>query len=151
MRDRHSKLTKIAPRRLRPPLTRSEAMARIRAKNTKPEVTTRSAVHALGKRFRIHVTDLPGKPDLANKAHQWAIFVHGCFWHSHPGCRLASSPRSNVAYWNRKLELNRRRDAANIETLEAFGYRILIVWECEVRDGQHLTDALAEFFACAPS
>src|SRR3546814_5370200 len=76
------KLGRIAPRRLRAPLTRSEMMGRVRSKDTKPEVRARSAAHALGHRFRIHVADLPGKPDLANKARRWAIFVHGCFWHS---------------------------------------------------------------------
>jgi len=89
---RRPKLRRIAPRRSRPPLTRSEVMGRIRSTDTKPEVKTRSAVHALGRRFRVHVADLPGKPDLANKARRWAIFVHGCFWHSHEGCQLASKP-----------------------------------------------------------
>jgi DNA mismatch endonuclease Vsr len=87
----------IPPRRKREPLTRSQMMARIRSKNTKPKVLTRSAVQALGLRFRNHVDDLPGKPDLANKTRKWAIFVHGCFWHSHAGCRLASSPNRILA------------------------------------------------------
>ena len=123
-------------------------MARIRSENTAPEVLTRRAVHALGLRFRKNVNDLPGKPDIANKTRRWAVFVHGCFWHSHQGCRLASSPRSNTAYWKQKLGQNRRRDTANIEALEGLGYRVLIVWECEVRDGRRLTNALAEFFIC---
>ena len=105
------KLGRIAPRRLRAPLTRSEMMGRVRSKDTKPEVRTRSAAHALGHRFRIHVADLPGKPDLANKARRWAIFVHGCFWHSHEKCRLASKPRSNTGYWSNKLARNQERDA----------------------------------------
>lgn len=103
MRRRTPNLEKIAPRRLRDPLTRSQLMGRIRSKNTMPEVRTRLAVHALGVRFRIHVADLPGKPDLANKTRHWAIFVHGCFWHSHEGCQLASKPRSNTGYGPRSL------------------------------------------------
>jgi DNA mismatch endonuclease (patch repair protein) len=121
-------------------------MGRIRSKNTLPEVRTRSAVHALGLRFRVHVADLPGKPDLANKTRRWAIFVHGCFWHSHAGCRLASSPKSNTDYWTEKLARNKRRDADKIATLRALGFRVLVVWECEVRNDARLKEALAGFF-----
>lgn len=122
-------------------------MARIRSKNTKPEVLTRSAVQTLGLRFRNHVDDLPGKPDLANKTRKWAIFVHGCFWHSHAGCRLASSPKSNTGYWTEKLARNKARDADKIAALEAKGFRVLVVWECDVRDGVRLKHALEAFFA----
>jgi DNA mismatch endonuclease (patch repair protein) len=122
-------------------------MARIRSKDTRPEVLTRSAVQALGLRFRNHVVDLPGKPDLANKTRKWAIFVHGCFWHSHAGCRLASSPKSNAGYWREKLARNQARDAERTAALEAQGYRVLVVWECEVRDGARLIRALKSFFA----
>lgn len=121
-------------------------MARIRSKDTRPEVKTRAAVHALGLRFRNHVADLPGKPDLANKTHQWAIFVHGCFWHSHSGCRLASSPKSNTVYWTEKLARNQARDIDKITALRAKGFRVLVLWECDVRDGARLEEALAVFF-----
>jgi len=84
-------------------------------------------VHALGIRFRKHVGSLPGKPDLANKTAKWAIFVHGCFWHSHRGCKLASDPKSNRGYWVKKLRRNRRRDMAKIAALRADGFRVLIV------------------------
>ena len=131
------------------PLTRSQIMSRIRSKDTGPEILTRSAVHALGIRFRIHVSDLPGKPDLANKKKKWAIFVHGCFWHSHDGCKLASSPKSNTGYWIPKLMRNRQRDKEKIAALRALKYRVLIVWECEVRKSAHLADTLAGFFPCA--
>jgi DNA mismatch endonuclease, patch repair protein len=124
-------------------------MARIRSKNTKPEVLTRSAVQALGLRFRNHVDDLPGKPDLANKTRKWAIFVHGCFWHSHAACRLASSPKSNTGYWTEKLARNKARDADKIAALKASGFRVLVVWECAVRDGARLKEELAAFFASA--
>jgi DNA mismatch endonuclease, patch repair protein len=122
-------------------------MARIRAKNTRPEILTRSAVQALGLRFRNHVKDLPGNPDLANKTHKWAIFVHGCFWHAHEGCQLASSPKSNTAYWEAKLARNQARDAEEIAALESKRYRVLVVWECDVRDGTRLRRALQAFFA----
>lgn len=146
-KSKPSPLAKIAPRRKREPLTRSQIMGRIRSKNTRPEVLTRSAVQALGIRFRNHVDDLPGKPDLANKTRQWAIFVHGCFWHSHTGCRLASSPKSNTGYWSEKLARNRSRDAEKVAALESLGFRVLVIWECDVRDGARLQRALESFFA----
>jgi len=136
----------LPPRRKRRPLTRPEIMGRIRSKDTRPEMLTRSAVHALGKRFRVHTETLPGKPDLANKAQKWAIFVHGCFWHGHAGCKLASSPRSNQSYWVPKLEGNRARDRVKIRALRSAGYRVLIVWECDARDGARMRDAVRAFF-----
>jgi DNA mismatch endonuclease (patch repair protein) len=151
MRRRILNLEKIAPRRLRDPLTRSQMMGRIRSQNTLPEVRTRSAVHALGVRFRVHVADLPGKPDLANKTRHWAIFVHGCFWHSHEACQLASKPRSNTGYWSEKLVRNRERDALHQQALRDLGYEVLTVWECETRDEERLRDAIAAFFAGLPS
>jgi DNA mismatch endonuclease (patch repair protein) len=137
---------KIPPRRKRQPLTRSQIMARIRSRDTRPEILARAAVHALGLRFRNHVADLPGKPDLANKRQAWAIFVHGCFWHSHRGFKLASSPKSNTGYWREKLNGNQTRDANKIAALHSMGFRVLIIWECDVRDCVRLTRALEEFF-----
>jgi DNA mismatch endonuclease (patch repair protein) len=125
---------KILPRRNRDPLTRSQIMARIRSKNTTPEKRVRSAIHAYGIRFRKHALDLPGNPDLANRRGRWVIFVHGCFWHSHEGCRLASRPRSNAAYWQPKLKGNVERDFQKISILEKLGYRVIIIWECQTRD-----------------
>jgi len=147
---RRSGLAKIAPRRMRMPLTRSEMMGRIRSKDTAPEIKTRAAVHALGHRFRIHVTDLPGKPDLANKAKHWAVFVHGCFWHAHEGCRLASTPRSNTTYWTEKLARNRSRDAAREAALRSLGFDVLTVWECESRNDAKLQEVLRQFFGSLP-
>jgi DNA mismatch endonuclease (patch repair protein) len=141
-----SKPPKIAPRSLREPLTRSEMMGRIRSTDTKPEVRTRSAVHALGQRFRIHVADLPGKPDLANKTRRWAMFVHGCFWHGHEGCRLASKPHSNTSYWSGKLVRNQARDAAHQQALHELGYDVLTVWECDTRNAARLSEIIAAFF-----
>lgn len=122
-------------------------MGRIRSMNTKPERLVRSGVQALGIRFRNDVRPLPGRPDLANRRKKWAIFVHGCFWHSHATCRLASSPRSNTGYWSAKLSRNRERDAANIQQLTNMGYRVLVVWECETRRSATLELALSRFFA----
>lgn len=141
-----SPVPKLAPRNQRQPLTRSQMMARIRSKNTRPELLTRAAVHALGCRFRTHVTSLPGNPDLANKARRWAIFVHGCFWHSHGGCALASKPKSNASYWTEKLRGNRRRDRLKLAHLRAAGYRVMVLWECECRDDSKLIKALRRFF-----
>lgn len=146
-----SPVAKIPPRRKRDPLTRSQMMSRIRSKNTRPEVLTRSAVQALGLRFRNHVDDLPGKPDLANKTRKWAIFVHGCFWHSHPDCQLASSPKSNTGYWTEKLARNKARDTDKIAALRALGFRVLVIWECDVRDGVRMTRALHDFFSMSAS
>lgn len=141
-----SPLAKIPPRRKREPLTRSQMMSRIRSQNTRPEVLTRAAVHLMGLRFRNHVDDLPGKPDLANKKRKWAIFVHGCFWHSHSGCKLASLPKSNTDYWIPKLSRNRERDKQKIAALRTLGFRVLTIWECQVRNGAGLATALNEFF-----
>ena len=140
----------IPPRSKRDPLTRSQIMARIRSSDTRPETLTRKAVHALGVRFRIHASDLPGKPDLSNKKYKWAIFVHGCFWHSHRGCKLASSPKSNRSYWAEKLEGNRRRDAEHLAALRSLGFRVLTVWECEVRDGKRMEKGIVAFFRNRP-
>lgn len=142
-----SPVPKLAPRHRREPLTRSQMMARIRSKNTRPELLTRAAVHALGLRFRTHVTTLPGNPDIANKARRWAIFVHGCFWHSHGGCALASKPRSNALYWTEKLRGNRQRDRLKLERLRAAGFRVLVLWECQTRDSDELSGAVRDFFS----
>ena len=147
MGRRTPRLREIAPRHLRDPLNRSQIMGRIRSKNTLPEVRTRSTVHALGLRFRVHVVDLPGKPDLANKTRRWAIFVNGCFWHSHEGCQLASKPRSNTGYWSEKLARNCDRDIVHLQALSDLGYQILTIWECETRDDVRLRVATAAFFA----
>lgn len=145
-------LPKLRPRHKRPPLTRSQVMARIRSRDTAPEVRVRSAAHALGLRFRKHVADLPGKPDLANRRRKWAIFVHGCFWHSHQGCRLASNPKSNSSYWAPKLQRNKERDRDKYCEMEDLGYRILVIWECETRDPLVLQRKLVAFFeASSPS
>lgn len=112
---------------------RSRMMSGIKGKNTKPELLLRSALHKLGFRFRIQRKDLPGKPDIVLPKYKTIIFVHGCFWHRHLGCKYAYTPKSNIEFWTNKLEGNVIRDRLTEKALEEMGWRILIVWECEVK------------------
>jgi DNA mismatch endonuclease (patch repair protein) len=107
-------------------------MARIRSKNTKPELIVRRLAHALGYRFRLHRRDLPGKPDLVFPRRRCVIFVHGCFWHGH-GCRLSSRPKTNSDFWADKIAGNRARDARHVEELRKQGWQVEVIWECETR------------------
>jgi len=118
-------------------------MRRIRSKNTKPEMILRRALHALGMRYRLHVKNLPGKPDIVFAGARLAVLVHGCFWHRHPGCREASKPRSRSDYWEPKLNRNVARDAEHTAALEHAGYRVVVVWECDIeRDLESAVDAI---------
>lgn len=112
---------------------RSAHMARIRAKDTRPEIVVRRAAHALGLRFRLHRSDLPGSPDLVFPGRKRALFVHGCYWHRHSGCRLAYTPKSNTAFWQAKFDRNVARDTEVIAALRAAGWQADIIWECETR------------------
>lgn len=123
---------------------RSRMMSGIKGKNTKPELLLRSALHALGFRFRIQRKDLPGKPDIVLPKYKTIIFVHGCFWHRHPGCKYAYTPKSNVEFWTNKLEGNVTRDRLTEKTLEEMGWRVLIVWECEIKTLLENTSRLRE-------
>ena len=111
---------------------RSLVMARILGKNTKPEIKTRQILHSMGYRFRIHNENLPGKPDIVIAKHKTIIFVHGCFWHLHSGCRDGTIPKTRIAYWRNKLLTNKRRDAGNIRRLRRLGWKVLRLWECEI-------------------
>src|ERR1700733_15145084 len=113
--------------------TRSRMMATIRSTNTKPEITIRKILHALGFRFRIHRRDLPGNPDVVLPKHHLAILVHGCFWHQHPGCEYAVLPKTNALFWSNKLAANIKRDKAVLSKLRYEGWRTLIVWECSLK------------------
>ncbi len=115
--------------------TRSRMMAGIKAKDTAPELEIRRVLHSHGYRYRLHVKTLPGKPDIVLPKYRTAIFVHGCFWHQHPGCKDAVMPKSNTKFWKDKLAGNARRDAHNISELEKLGWLCLVVWECEVNNG----------------
>lgn len=111
---------------------RSERMARVRCKDTKPELAIRRLVHSLGYRYRLHRSDLPGKPDLVFPGSQKVIFVHGCFWHRHRGCPNTRLPKSRLNFWEPKLESNRLRDSVNKRKLTRLGWQYLVIWECEV-------------------
>lgn len=113
--------------------TRSRMMAGIRGQDTKPERRIRSALHAAGFRYRLHVRSLPGKPDLVLPKFHAVIFVQGCFWHRHEGCSAATTPSSNIEFWREKFEQNIARDVRNIVALRAAGWRVAIIWECAVR------------------
>lgn len=117
-------------------------MSRIGGKDTKPELLLRRALHALGLRYRLHGKDLPGKPDLVFPKHRAVVFVHGCFWHRHQGCKVATSPKSNIEFWQAKFSRNVQRDAANVAALERRGWRVFVAWECELT-GKGKADAFA--------
>lgn len=120
------------------PERRSRLMSRVKGKDTGPEMRVRRAAHALGYRFRLHRRDLPGTPDLVFPRLRTAMFVHGCFWHRHPGCRKASRPASNVDYWTAKFAANQLRDEEKEQALRRLGWRVEVVWECETKDPQSL-------------
>jgi DNA mismatch endonuclease (patch repair protein) len=126
---------------------RSERMRRVRSKNTKPEMTVRRLLYSLGYRYRVHPPDIPGKPDIAFKGRRKLIFVHGCFWHRHedPACKLARLPKSRLDFWLPKLNANRERDKRLRNRLFKEGWRILVVWECELRDKEQLRNKLVRF------
>ena len=123
------------------PSQRSFNMSRIKGKDTKPEVLVRSLLHRAGFRFRKNVSTLAGKPDLVLPKYNAAVFVHGCYWHRHCGCRYATSPSTNVEFWSEKFRGTVVRDEANQLALTALGWRVLTVWECELRD--NATDTVA--------
>lgn len=133
------------------PQERSRLMQRIRSSNTTPELAVRSALHRMGYRFRLNRHDMPGRPDIVLPRHHCVIYVHGCFWHSHPGCGLAHRPLSNEDYWLPKLRATQRRDTQNVELLVRQGWRVLVVWECETRNPAVLTAALHSFLPARPS
>ena len=126
---------------------RSEIMANIRAKGMKPEMAVRRLVHAMGYRYRLHRSDLPGKPDLVFPARRKVIFVHGCFWHQHddPACRIARRPKSNQHYWLPKLERNVARDAAHLAQLAQLGWDVLVIWECDLLRDDGIADRIRGF------
>ena len=129
---------------------RSALMARIRSSNTQPELAVRCWLHAMGFRFRLHRRDLPGRPDLVLPRHKLVIFVHGCFWHQHAGCRLASSPKTRQGYWGPKLAGNVERDQRNAADLRASGWRVETIWECDARKPEILAARLTQIIKTIP-
>lgn len=124
-------------------------MGRIRGKDTKPEMTVRRLLHAMGFRFRLHAKELPGKPDIVFRPRRKAVLVHGCYWHGHGCARGGSGAQSNANYWGPKIAGNRARDLKNSELLAERGWRVLVVWECEVRDEEALAQRMADFLRSA--
>lgn len=114
------------------PERRSWNMSRIRGSDTRPEMAVRSLLHRAGFRFRLHVRGLPGRPDIVLPRHRTVVFVHGCFWHRHPGCRCAYNPKTRRGFWQSKFRANRRRDSRNLRALQSLGWRTIVVWECEL-------------------
>ena len=121
---------------------RSENMSRIRSRDTGPELAVRRTAYRMGFRFRLYRRDLPGTPDLTFPRHRLAVFVHGCFWHRHSGCRFAYSPKSRVEFWMKKFKQNVTRDRRNRAALQNLGWRVAVIWECETRDTSIIEDRL---------
>lgn len=124
--------------------TRSALMGRIKGRNTQPEVRLRRILFAMGYRFRLHRADLPGRPDVVFTKRKAAIFMHGCFWHGH-SCSAGRIPKTRREFWERKLAANRERDALQVRLLEEAGWRVLVVWECELRKPEDLPERLTSF------
>jgi len=121
---------------------RSRIMSKIRSKDTQPEIIVRSLLHRMGYRFRLHRKDLPGKPDIVLPKYKTVIFVHGCFWHQHKGCKKASIPKSNTNFWQKKLSENHERDLKKQQELKKLGWKVIVIWECKTTDIKKLTDIL---------
>ena len=131
---------------------RSKNMAAIKSKNTSPELFIRKELFRRGYRYRLYEKSVPGHPDLFLRKYNTAIFIHGCFWHRHPGCKYAYMPKSNLDFWNRKFDANIRRDKAVRKELQGEGIRCLVIWECSVRnvkkkgnDPQELINSIENF------
>jgi DNA mismatch endonuclease, patch repair protein len=129
---------------------RSERMGRVRSKNTKPEIIVRRLVHAMGFRYRLHVRDLPGYPDLVFPRRSKIIFVHGCFWHRHGTCKNTRWPKSKLDFWRTKLNANHARDALNRKSLRKLGWRVLTVWECQLKNLDKTAERIGKFLASEP-
>ena len=126
-------------------------MRSVGRKHTKPEMITRRALHALGYRFRVNMKGLPGSPDIAFTKRRKAIFVHGCFWHRHPGCRCATEPKTRNEFWRTKFEANIERDDRKRRELEKLGWKVETVWECETRSLSRLIERLKDFLGLTVS
>jgi len=129
------------------PAERSRLMSLIRSKDTRPEMVIRRIVYGLGYRYRLHGADLPGKPDLVFRSRRKVIFIHGCFWHRHRGCKLSRLPKSRLDFWLPKLEGNRKRDIRHKKTLKKMGWKVFVIWECEVRNLDTLKKHIIEFLS----
>jgi len=124
------------------PEQRRRTMAAVKSENTRPEIIVRQLLHAAGFRFRLHRKDLIGKPDIVLPRYRTIIFVHGCFWHQHLGCKRSARPSTRTGYWQSKLDRNMERDQANQAALLALGWNVIVVWECEISDASALRERL---------
>lgn len=124
---------------------RSALMAKVKGKNTTPEMLVRKALFAAGFRFRLHRKDLPGCPDIVLPRHRVVVFVHGCFWHAHQGCPRSKLPGTRQEFWRDKQTRNAARDAASVQSLHDQGWRVLVVWECALRRRQGVVEMAAAF------
>jgi len=120
-------------------------MSRIRYKDTKPELTVRSILHKMGYRFRLHVKSMPGCPDIVLPKYRMVIFVHGCFWHRHPGCKYAYIPKSRQAFWKKKFEMNDKRHKKVIKDLDKIGWKTFVIWECETANPDKLHEKVVDY------
>ncbi|WP_092457337.1 very short patch repair endonuclease [Pseudomonas sp. NFACC45] len=132
------------------PEQRSKIMSNVKGKNTKPELVVRLLCHNMGLRYRLHQKHLPGKPDLVFPKHKLCIFVHGCFWHRHPGCKHASTPKSRLDFWLPKLKKNVERDLDAQQALLLLGWRVVIIWECETKNRERLRTQIEQTFDSDP-
>ena len=121
-------------------------MSRVKSKDTVAELRVRRLAHSLGLRYRLHRRDLPGTPDLVFPKHRVVVFVHGCFWHRHPRCKKATTPRSRVQFWQSKFKRNVARDQQAVKDLEALGWAVAVIWECESKDEDTVLACLREVF-----
>ena len=133
------------------PAERSTRMALVRSKNTKPELVVRRLAHGLGYRYRLHVRELPGAPDMVFPSRAKVLFVHGRFWHRHAGCPMARLPKSQLDFWLPKLQGKAQRDLRNIRKLRRLGWGVMVVWECQLRDPKRLAGRLRAFLGAAAS
>lgn len=140
-----SKDTTVLPSFTAPTEARTRNMRAVRSKDTKPELVVRRLAHSLGYRFRLHRKDLPGRPDLVFPGRRAVIFVHGCFWHGHDCAKGKKRPATNAEFWNTKLDGNRDRDERHVSQLEAGGWKVLTVWECELKNREILAAQLKNF------
>ena len=127
------------------PGERSRNMASISGRDTAPEIAVRRLVRSLGVGYRLHARDLPGRPDLVFRGRRSVIFVHGCFWHRHDGCRFTSTPRPRSAFWSEKFRKNVERDQRNLRELEASQWKVLVIWECEIHNKEEMRNRITTF------
>ena len=135
----------IEPMDTRTPEQRSHIMRSVRSRDTGPELVVRSILHGLGFRFRLHKKELAGRPDVVLAKHRTVVFIHGCFWHGH-GCEKGRLPKSRLKFWTAKILRNRIRDAESVKALEAAGWRVLTIWQCETKNSDGLRARLKKLF-----